>query len=160
MAEVFKGELLLLNATRNRVTFAVPDPNPFWKSEGRFMGAIVPVGDDETSPEMPEDATVCEFSPEQLASALREECREMLQRLDERMSTLVTYAVMLCKDRWFMSHIGVGSEDEARAYLLGYCRMTSRSQVGEDGPRHKFLELYKSFRRSLSNDPAGRANNQ
>jgi len=149
MNEIFKGELLLLSASKNRVTFAIGDPNPFRNGSGRFMGAIVAVGDDEISPEIPEDQTPVELEPGALDEALRAECREMLHRLDEKFSPIVTYAVMLCKDHCFRRFIKVNTEPEARAYILGYCRIASRSEIANDGPRHKFSELYKNFKDTL-----------
>jgi hypothetical protein len=148
MSYSYNGELLLLNATKNRVTFAIPDHNPFFKSAGRFMAAIVPINDDETiTTDVPEASS--ELSREEEIEAERQECAATLQRLDEATCPLLTYVVMLCKDAYFRRHIGVSNEGEARAYFLGYCRMKSRREVNEEGPRHKFLALYQQFKETL-----------
>ena len=143
----FKGEMLLLNATKNRATFALGDAHPFGVGR-RYMGIIVPINDDETITE-PEPEAASELTVAEENEANRQECVEMLRRLDLASANLLQYAVMLCKDRFFQRHVGADTEKEARMYLLGYCRMRSRIEIVDEGPRHKFGTLYKEFKETL-----------
>lgn len=164
---VFKGEVMLAGADKATAKFVVPDPNPFLqavKERGaagqRFQASFVPIQDDEEV--LPVDVLDLEHTPtvgfgstnKQIAQALKNaithisyvevETTEGPGRAERRPSN---QAALLCLELGFQVFLGVRGEQEARAYVLGWCRVRSRAELDTSGrSRDRFFGLVSAAR--------------
>jgi hypothetical protein len=130
MEPTYKGELMLLNASRDRVTFVVPDveDNPFrtlvaqkGRAGHRFMAVLMEISEDETLRPGRADPYA------QYQRGLVDSAWRILDLVQEKTPSQV--CALLCKERAYWDYLEVAGEIECISRVKQKLKIESRSEI-------------------------------